>query len=219
MRGQDDLARAAFGRSTVAAKANTPTPRLSAFRQFALNEFHLDQGWTKVVRTWTEKVLEVAQRQTRRTGVRAQALVDISRARLSLMDAADATDEASRQRHLGESQRYIEGCVIGLRGNNQLDELPRALVVRAAFGRMAELYGDAAKDLAEALEIARQFGMPLLFVDASLEAARLALVSQLLIDNRDVAGHLHEAERLVNELGYERRRKDLDDLRQAAPAP
>lgn len=206
----------AFKRSTIAAKARAAAPRLSSFRQFALNEFYLDQNSRTVVRTWTNKTMEAARLQARRSGVRAHALDALSLGRLSLLDAADQADPVARQRQLEVAREHIDSCVIDLRANNQLDELPRALVLRAIHRRETGQFDQARKDLGEALHIARHYGMPLFFVDASLEAVRLERASGVQVENTPAAEHLTLAEKLIVETGYQRRRADLDDLKPRA---
>ena len=202
----------AFRRSNTAARAGSARLRISSFRQYALNEFHLDNGSRTVVRTYTAKA-RAARLLDPRGGVRAQALDALSFGRLSLLDATAQTDSAARARYLTEAGEHLDGCVTDLRANNQLDELPRALVLRAAQRRESGHLDAAARDLTEALHIARQYGMPLLLVDASLEAARLDRAGGPEVDHASAAEHLNRAEKHIDETGYERRRPDLDALR------
>jgi len=101
-----------------------------------------------------------------------------------------------------------------LRKSGRIQDLPLGLLARAAYFRIAEKYGRAQRDLAEAMRIATRpgSGMQLFECDAHLEFARLELAQ----GNRKAARpHLTRAEELVAATGYHRRDKDLAELKAA----
>jgi tetratricopeptide (TPR) repeat protein len=223
MMGNLKAAEKAFKESTAAARnREDQSRRLSSFRQFALNEFYLDRGSKKVVRIWTRRTLEAAEREIAKRGVRASALDKLSLGRLSILEGDSHTDHLAKARHFSDAARYIEESLIDLRNNNQLDELPRALVLRAILRRQLGCHDLAQSDVVEALQICEHSGMPLLYVDACLEAARLELASGLRVGTVAANEYLDNAEKLVAESNYQRRRRELDELKtmvRAAPPP
>lgn len=219
MMGNLKAAERAFKESTAAARTREDqSRRLSSFRQFALNEFYLDRGSKKVVRTWTRRTLEAAEREIAKRGVRASALDKLSLGRLSILEAEAQTDPQAREQHFSEARRYIEQSLFDLRNSNQLDELPRALVLRAILCRQMGNHEHAQSDVVEALQICEHSSMPLLYIDCCLEAARLELASGQRIGTAAAAEYLDNAERLLGETKYERRRTELDELKKMVHA-
>jgi tetratricopeptide (TPR) repeat protein len=216
VKGGLKAAEKAFKASTAAAKGMDPSRQFSSFRQFALNEFHLDRGSKRVVETYTRRTLRAAEEELARRGIRAVALDSLSLGRLSLLEAEEELDPPSKNKHLTKAKGYIERSLVDLRNNNQLDELPRALIARASLLRQSNSFDLAEKDLLEALHIAEYFHMPLLRVDACLEAVRVELASGRTVGKVSVREHLEAAERFIEETGYDRRRQELQHLKTEA---
>ncbi len=217
--GDNEAAKKAFQQSVEAAKEKDEQTRYSSFRQFAMNEYYLDRGSRKVVRKYTSLVLAAASKRTTprslgrrfdgRMTARETALGQLSLGRLNMLEAEAQTSAEERQHYLGEAAKCIEASLIDLRNKNELDELPRALTLRAALRRQLAQPQLARKDLVEALNIAEHFSMPLLYADACLEDVRLRIATGMPADEM-----LAQAERLIDETRYERRRKELQSLQQ-----
>lgn len=87
--------------------------------------------------------------------------------------------------------------------------IPLALLARAAYHRHTHNWQAAEEDLEEVLDIAEPSGMRLHLTDYHLEMARLRLAQERLQDARP---HVAEAARLIEETGYHRRDKELEEL-------
>lgn len=99
-----------------------------------------------------------------------------------------------------------------MRAAGQQDDLPRALLARAALLRLQQNFSPAHKELAEVLDIAEPANMRLHLCDYHLEAARLALAEG---DADAAADHCDQAEQLIKDTGYLRRQPELQALRLA----
>jgi tetratricopeptide (TPR) repeat protein len=107
---------------------------------------------------------------------------------------------------LAQAAEQLDRAVDALRRASQEDELPRALLARAALRRFRSDFTGAAADLTEALEIAERGPMRLFECDAHLEWARLCR------DQGDLAAariHVARARVLVEETGYARRAREV----------
>lgn len=111
--------------------------------------------------------------------------------------------------HAELAQSFIEQAVAGLREAGQLDDLPRALLARAALLRLQQNFSPAHKDLAEVLDIAEAANMRLHLCDYHLEAARLALAER---NPKAAVDHCELAEQLIGATGYLRRQPELQAL-------
>ena len=121
----------------------------------------------------------------------------------------------------------IDIAVDTLREAGSQDYLPPGLLVRAQPHRVAVQAGvassasDVERDLDEVTDIALRDApnggtMRLHLCDAHLEYARLRLAEGRPDDARP---HFETAEALVNECGYHRRDREIDDLRNRHPTP
>lgn len=90
--------------------------------------------------------------------------------------------------------------------------LPRGLLVRAAFRRLASNLDGAAADVTEAWEIAERGSMRLHECDALLEWTRLLLQQGRKEDARQ---HLAQAQEIIAATGYERRAREVEHLARA----
>lgn len=109
---------------------------------------------------------------------------------------------AMSTQHLTQAADWLQRAVDGLRQAGRQDYLPRALLARAAWARVAGEADRAQRDLAEVFAIAERGEMRLHLCDAHLEAARLHLAQ----GHRDEAhSHWATAREMVAEMGYHRR--------------
>jgi tetratricopeptide (TPR) repeat protein len=97
-----------------------------------------------------------------------------------------------------ESRYHLDQAVDYLRRSGTLDRLPLALLARAT-----------PEDLAEVHRLATRSGMRLHLTDYHLISARQALAANNPTQARD---HYHQAAQLIQQTGYHRRDKELDDL-------
>ena len=130
----------------------------------------------------------------------------------------------------------LDDAVEGLRASGQSDHVPRGLLARAAFRRVAGDRDGAVRDLDEVQEVAEPGPMPLFLCDCALERARLTLARReafaplnglvepsppptALPDGTAAAGlsvetrvQLDVARKLIAECGYHRRDEELSEL-------
>lgn len=110
---------------------------------------------------------------------------------------------------LAQAAEWLHRAVDGLRQAGQQDYLPRGLLARAAWARMAQQFDRAHRDLAEARSIAERGEMRLHLTDYHLESARLALAE----GEKDIArNHYDKARQLIAETGYHRRDGELKEI-------
>ena len=98
-----------------------------------------------------------------------------------------------------ESSHHLNRAVHFLRQSGMLSHIPLGLLARGT-----------PHDLDEVFRIASRSGMRLYLTDYHLTSARLALKNQ---DSSKAREHLQQAEKLINETGYHRRDKPLEELR------
>ncbi|MCI0471743.1 MAG: hypothetical protein L0Y73_08805, partial [Candidatus Aminicenantes bacterium] len=101
------------------------------------------------------------------------------------------------------AETYLAQAVEGLRKAGQQQYLAPGLIARAELFRLRQKYEDAWADLQEGLEIARLGGMKLFLADYHLEAARLCDAEG---KNEEAQTHREEAEKLIKEMNYGRRK-------------
>jgi tetratricopeptide (TPR) repeat protein len=100
-----------------------------------------------------------------------------------------------------EAAHHLDQAVDYLRRAGRLDNLPLALLARGTQ-----------RDLEEAFRIASRSGMRLYLADYHLISARNSVKAGDFDEARD---HFQKADKLVQETGYHRRDKELDELRQS----
>lgn len=113
---------------------------------------------------------------------------------------------------LQHATKNLQKAVDWLRKSGTIHYLPLALLARSAHHRHTENYPAAEEDLEEVLDIAEPSGMRLHLTDYHLEMARLRLAQARPADARP---HVAEAARLIEETGYHRRDKELEELQKA----
>ena len=129
---------------------------------------------------------------------RAQLGVALTAPRPAAPGEEAKADFAKAAEHL---EHAVEG---GLRYRE--DYLPRGLIARAALRRLRGKPAAAEADLSETLEIAERGSMRLHECDAHLEWARLCRQRG---DREGMERHVARARELVEETGYERRRREV----------
>jgi len=124
----------------------------------------------------------------------------------------------SKEQCLAEAKKWLDEAVDGLRKAGTQHYIPRGLLVRAGYYRVAGDYKRARVDLEEAREIAERGEMKLWLADYHLESSRVCLDEeenrgQKTEDGRRKAKeHYEKAKRLIEECGYHRRDKELEEL-------
>jgi hypothetical protein len=96
-----------------------------------------------------------------------------------------------------------------MRKAGRINYLPLGMLARAALFRETGDPIRARRDLEEAMRIAKRSEMRLFQCDAHLEYARLALAEGSKEQARE---HVAEARRLVDETGYGRRCREVEEL-------
>jgi tetratricopeptide (TPR) repeat protein len=136
----------------------------------------------------------------------------------------------NREKCLAEAKKWLDEAVDGLRKAGTQDFLPRGLFARVEYYSVVGEYKKALVDLNEVREIAERGEMKLWLADYHLEAAKLALSeNSRAVEQgnrrgesetgsrpttcRDAKEHYEEAKRLINECGYHRRDKELEELK------
>ncbi|QTR49941.1 hypothetical protein [Candidatus Thiothrix anitrata] len=203
-------------------------PRLSSLGGFCYCDLLLAQGSTAEVLERAEQTLEWVTRARR--DVLSAALDQLTLGRAHLQQAVEETppnlplsgEEQEQATHL------LEQTVAGLREAGQQQYLPLGLLARAALHRHTRDFARARQDLQEVFDIADGSGMRLHLTDYHLEMARLLVAESLAPcppcggrvgeggNSREAANlayHIAEAERLINETGYHRRDKELAELK------
>jgi tetratricopeptide (TPR) repeat protein len=199
--GDLERARELFAAAEALQKERQPQyPLLYSLRGYGYHDLLLSQGQYREVRRRVEQTLAWAQQFG---DLLSQALDQLALARAvhgAWLDEDGAEDAAAVEAHM-------DRAVAALRKAGRQDHLPRGLLARAAFLRDAGRLQAAARDLAEAREIAERGGMELHLVDVLLAEARLAKAE----GHPDTAATRIEAARaLIEETGYKRRLPDLN---------
>jgi hypothetical protein len=116
---------------------------------------------------------------------------------------------------LARAAAELDQAVVGLRQAGQQDYIPRGLLARAALRRATGDFERGRRDLDEALLIATRGGMRLHEADCRLEYARLFLA---MGEAEQARGHFAVARRMVAEMGYGRRDREVAALEAALDA-
>lgn len=109
-----------------------------------------------------------------------------------------------------ESAQALDNAVSAFRRSEQLDQLPLALLARASDYRVRRKFESSAKDLIEVQKLTERPGMLLHLADVNIEFTRLLLDQGKLIKAQF---HFVESKRIVNQTGYNRRMRDISDLK------
>ncbi len=182
-------------------------PFLYSVQGFRYRDLMLSQGQFQKVQTRATQMLE---------GEKEGWLLDIAldqlalgRAHLGLAQQADGSAPSVLAQHLAQAADWLDCAVDGLQQAGDQSRLPRGLLARAAWARVAQQYDQAHRDLADARAIAERGEMRLHLTDYHLESARLALV---LHDALQARVHYDAAQKLIDETGYHRRDGELQEI-------
>ncbi|MCB1905755.1 MAG: toll/interleukin-1 receptor domain-containing protein [Rhodocyclaceae bacterium] len=208
--GEADRARANYEAAEADRRRREPRiPILTAFPGYAFCELVLDLGDHQQGLARAKQMLELASAPwIVRVSVFDLALTHLAcaRALLQTMRALTTRDLADETAH------HLQVAVDGLRQAGKLDDIPRGLLVRAAFHAYMGASEKARRDLDETLTIAGRLGARLYEVDARLEYARLYLAGGETARALDT---LARARGSLEKLGYHRRDADVAELVQA----
>ncbi len=186
-------------------------PRLRSVQGFRYCAYLLMQGEAETVLERAEWTLALVKQE--KLGLLSTALDQLSLAQahsqLALQAQANAFDAESD--HARQAREDFNSAVDGLRAAGMQNNLPLALLARAAWFRATQDYALAHKDLDEAKELAESGPMRLHLCDYHLESARLALAENRLADARE---HRRYAAQLIESTGYNRRLPELQALPQ-----
>jgi hypothetical protein len=157
-----DAAAALFAdaeRRQVASRSHKPL--LYSLGGYLYCDLLLARGEAADVRRRAASTISIAERNN--------WLLDIGLDTLSLGRAALALGDTA------EAAAKLDAAVTALEDSGSTDEIPRALLARAALHRTTGAWDLAAADLNATDEIADRSGMKLFQVDSALERARLTL--------------------------------------------
>jgi tetratricopeptide (TPR) repeat protein len=160
------------------------------------------------VRERASETIKIAEKSQRLFDIALDHLT-LGRAHLGLALAApnQATPGEEAEVELARSAQHLDRALDGLRQQAGKEEfVARSLLARAVFQRLRGDPANAAADLADALEIAERCSMRLHVCDAHLEWARLYRQQG---DADAARGHLSVARRLVDEMRYRRREREV----------
>ena len=183
----------------------------------------LSQGDYAEVQRCASQTLEWAKQYLQSGGsLLGIALDNLSLGRAHLLQSQRDSNHPSATLRTGsitESANYLNRAVDGLRQAGQQQYIPLGLLARAEFHRVTASLDRAKRDLDEAFSIATRGGMRLFVADCHLEYARLAVarargrdVPPERLYNDDAREHLAIAKKMIDEMGYHRRDKEVEEL-------
>jgi hypothetical protein len=121
------------------------------------------------------------------------------------------SDEDSLDPETADLARTLSSkAVDNLRLSGRVDYLPHGLLARAGVLRKMGKWKEAKRDLVEAHETATRSEMKIHLADCHIESARLAFIEG---DNDSGTDHLDHATQIVSQIGYDRRKDDLVQLK------
>lgn len=176
-------------------------PYLYSVQGFWFCDLLLSQGKYAEVHKRTINTIEIA---TRNNWLNDIALDSISKGCAYLMQTIE-----EKSNNFTEATNLLPKAVNGLQQAGTIYNFPLGLLSRAALFREKKEFTQAWIDLEETFEIAEQGEMKLHLTDYHLEACRLSIAEKELDKAQE---HLKEAETLIKETGYGRRKKDVDEL-------
>lgn len=189
---------------------------LYSLRGFQFCDLLLSQGQYQEVQKRAEKALDIVLHGSRNLLDIALNKLSFGRAFLlhALAETAVQTLGASGQ-YFDQARDYLQQAVAGLREAGAQEFIARGLLARAAFHRSQNEFALASADLEEVREIAERGGMKLFLAEYHLEACRLQVASGKLQEAKD---HLEKAARMIEEMGYGRRKPEVEALRREVEA-
>ena len=229
--GRTDEAAARFREAEELQAADQPYyPLLYSLQGYWYCDLLLAQGQAKEVLRRTAQTIEIAKRNN---WLLDMALHHLSLGRAHLMLAVGATGRSPLRSaaapHAGgaadtlsfvfrpssslvSAASELDRAVVGLRQAGQQPYIPLGLLARAALRRVTADFDWARHDLDEVLVIATRGGMRLHEADCHLEYARLFVTLGDAAQSRE---HFAVAKRMVTEMGYGRRDREVAELEAA----
>ncbi|MCK6560719.1 hypothetical protein L6R21_16115 [bacterium] len=215
-----------FREAEAMQKKRTPEyPYRYSQSGFQFCDLLLSQGQYQEVQKRAEKALDIVLHGSRN-------LLDIALNKLSLGRAfllqalAETTARAlgASGQYFDQARDYLHQAVAGLREAGTQHNLPWGLFARAAYYRSQNEFALAWADLEEAREIAERGEMKLHLADYHLEACRLLLAEGMAHGAEGMAQgakgkgqeareHLDIAAEMIAEMGYGRRKPEVEELR------
>ncbi|MCA8953097.1 MAG: tetratricopeptide repeat protein, partial [Planctomycetes bacterium] len=150
------------------------------------------------------EVLQRAHDALRIATMRARPL-EIALDSLTLARAYMATEPTNRE----AAEPHLRDALSHLRKAGNEDEIPRGLLARATFHRLADDLSSAMKDLDAAQKLCRRHDLRLFEADVALERARCQLAAG---ERADAGATLSVARELIAAMNYGRYRSELTRL-------
>jgi tetratricopeptide (TPR) repeat protein len=157
-----------------------------------------EKGTVREVNKRAEMALEIAIINRQLISI---ALDTLTLGRAAMMQAIEQGTDFTR------AAEHLDRAVQGLRESGDQGELPQGLLARAECYRRQKQFSKAWGDLNEALEIAELGSMKLHLVDYHLEAGRLCEAEGKTVEAKE---HFKKAAKLIEETGYHRRDKEVN---------
>ncbi|GAK61110.1 SEFIR domain protein [Candidatus Vecturithrix granuli] len=139
-------------------------------------------------------------------------LLDIALDKLSLGKSSMLQLQEEESDNFFQVEEYLKQAVEDFRNAGTQHHLPQGLLARATLHRLQHKFVKAREDLEEVQEIAERGSMRLYIADYHLEACRLCLAERKLDDAQQ---HLSTAKTMIDEMGYHRRDKEVEELTEA----
>jgi tetratricopeptide (TPR) repeat protein len=196
-------------------------PYLYSLWGFRFCDLLLSQGQYQEVQKRASQSLKIVK------NLLSIALDKLSLGRAFLLQALAETTVrtlgASGQ-YFDQARDYLQQAEAGFREAGMQEFIARGLFARAACSRNQNEFAPARADLEEAREIAERGEMKLFLADYHLEACRLCLAQHSVGASGPLApttdhlararNHLEAAAKMIEEMGYGRRKPEVEELRQ-----
>ena len=176
-------------------------PFLYSLRGFQYCDLLLSQGEYQEVLSRAEQAIEIARRNN--------WLLDIALDHFSIGRAYLLQTLQEGSQDFTQAAEHLNQAVDGLRQAGTQDEVPRGLLARAELYRAQGEFDKAQRDLDEAMTIAERGEMGLHQANCHLGYARLYLA---MGRNEDASKCLDTAREMVDEMGYHRRDREMEEL-------
>jgi nucleoside phosphorylase/tetratricopeptide (TPR) repeat protein len=195
-------AEAAFGEAERIQREWQPDfPQLYSYQGFRYWDFVLEKGEFADVQHRVVQALEWMKREG--------SLLDSALGHLCLGRADLLQTQVEDTSDFTQATSNLESAVVSLRKSGVRDELPRGLLARAELRRVTGAQDKARLDLDEAFSIAARGGMRLHEADCHLGYARWYLASG---DKPKAWESLDKARKMIEDMGYHRRDKEVKEL-------
>jgi len=203
--GRAKEAEAAFLEAEEMQKKRQPDfPIHYSVRGFRYCDLLLDQGKHHMVKEHATRTVEIAKRNGQLLSI---ALDNLSLGRVCLVQKQQSGND-----DLGRAAEFLQQAIDGLRQAGIIEFMPLGLLARAELSRVTGKYQLAQADLNKAQRIAERSQMRLHLTDCLLERARLCLA---MGDHDSACEHWATAEAMVEQIGYHRRDRDLEEIARA----